>query len=60
MKKYWLKLGLTLLLIAGFSFQSVQAEAGTCIHMFPLAADIQLQLLQLFAGKQFDMIQMAR
>jgi cyanophycinase len=49
MKRYWIKLGLTLLLITGLNFQSVQAQAGTVHTYVPIGSGYSSYTLQLFA-----------
>jgi cyanophycinase len=49
MKRYWLKLVLILLLIASFSFQSVQAEAGILHTYVPIGSGYSSYTLQRFA-----------
>jgi cyanophycinase len=49
MKSYWPKLVLILLVIASFSFQSVQAEAGTVHTYVPIGSGYSSATLQLFA-----------
>jgi cyanophycinase len=49
MKRYWIKLGLTLLLITGLNFQSVQAQAGTVHTYVPIGSGYSSATLQLFA-----------
>src|SRR5215216_2960300 len=49
MKSYWPKLVLILLVIAGLSFQSVQAEAGAVHTYVPIGSGYSSVTLQLFA-----------
>lgn len=49
MKRHWLQLCLIVLLIAGFNFQSVQAEAGTVHTYIPIGSGYSSYTLQLFA-----------
>ena len=49
MKRHWFKLGLILLLITSFSFQSAQAEAGTVHTYVPIGSGYSTATLQLFA-----------
>ena len=49
MKRYWIKLGLTLLLITGLNFQSVQAQAGIMHTYVPIGSGYSSATLQLFA-----------
>ncbi len=49
MKSFWPKLVLILLVIASFSFQSVQAEAGTVHTYVPIGSGYSSVTLQLFA-----------
>ncbi|HEU0292098.1 MAG TPA: hypothetical protein VFR47_05145 [Anaerolineales bacterium] len=49
MKKHWLKLCLIWLLIASFTFQSVQAEAGAVHTYVPIGSGYSSYTLQLFA-----------
>jgi cyanophycinase len=49
MKRYWIKLGLTLLLITGLNFQSVQAQAGILHTYVPIGSGYSSYTLQLFA-----------
>lgn len=49
MKSYWPKLVLILLVITSFSFQSVQAEAGTVHTYVPIGSGYSSATLQLFA-----------
>jgi cyanophycinase len=49
MQKRWLHLCLVLLLIAGFHFQSVQAEAGILHTYIPTGSDYRTDTLQRFA-----------
>src|SRR5215213_7507047 len=49
MKRYWLRLVLTLISVASFSFQSVQAEASTVHTYVPIGSGYSSVTLQLFA-----------
>ena len=49
MKRHWLQLCLIWLLIASFTFQSVQAEAGTVHTYVPIGSGYSSYTLQLFA-----------
>lgn len=49
MKRHWLQLCLILLLIASFTFQSVQADAGILHTYVPIGSGYSSETLQLFA-----------
>ncbi|HMD80300.1 MAG TPA: hypothetical protein VKE92_03265, partial [Anaerolineales bacterium] len=49
MKRHWLQLCLILLLIASFTFQSVQADAGSLHTYVPIGSGYSSETLQLFA-----------
>src|ERR1051325_8841007 len=49
MKKNWLKLCLSLVLIAGFGFQSVLAEQGIVHTLIPTGSDYRADTLERFA-----------
>ena len=49
MRKHWLNLGVVLFLIAGFNYQSVQADAGILHTYIPIGSDYQEDTLQRFA-----------
>src|SRR5258706_2008102 len=49
MKKYWLKLCLSLALIAGLNFQFVQAEQGPVHTLIPTGSDYRADTLERFA-----------
>jgi len=49
MKKYWLKIGLSLALIAGLNFQFVQAEPGPVHTLIPTGSDYREDTLERFA-----------
>src|SRR5258706_9911919 len=49
MKKYWLKIGLSLALIAGLNFQFVQAEQGPVHTLIPTGSDYRADTLERFA-----------
>jgi len=49
MRKHWLNLCVVLFLSAGFSFQSMQADAGTLHTYIPTGSDYRADTLQRFA-----------
>jgi cyanophycinase len=49
MRKFWFHVCLALLLITGFNFRSVQADAGTVHTYIPIGSDYRADTLQRFA-----------